>query len=354
MANSRLRADHSDLPGQAEGKPVNAKQSEFRPSNEIFTAPLYFKQSDDVVPYDSYKEPSRHVDLAKETDEVEEKLAKLSLEDVNAMTARRPAKKKVKAKAERDTEDWMFARSRFHEQDAEYGPFTMDAAAHPSGDNAQCKRFCSKKNTFLGTNCKGQTVWCNPPFNRIEQFVKHYQQQKAADASTAGMFVLPQWESSPWWRLVRDWARVRTYPKGTELFTAPAVGQGERRSLGPTRWPVVVLWDPPTTEDTPTDGVDDRVETSYLDDDGDNPDNGAISEEERPTAAEANNVKAARTVSYDPTNRKKLLIVQAQVEGHPARILIDGGAAVDLIDAKFARQHGLPMITGEQLEISLV
>ena len=231
MPNSGLRADHSDLPGQAEGKPVNAKQSEFRPSNEEFAAPLYFKQSQDVVPYDSYKQPSWHVDLGKETELLGEELAKLSLKDVNATTAKPPTKKKKKATAERDTEDWMFARSKFHELNAEFGPFTMDAAAHHSGNNAQCKRFCSKKNTFLGTNCKGQTVWCNPPFEHVEQFVRHYQQQKAADASTAGMFVLPQWENSSWWRLVKDWARVRTYPKGTELFTAPAVVvQGSARA----------------------------------------------------------------------------------------------------------------------------
>ena len=135
----------------------------------------------------------------------------------------------------RDTQDWMFDRKRYHDLNLEYGPFTLDAAANANGDNAQCKQYCSKARSFLDQDCKGQTIWMNPPFDRIEEFLGHYLKQKEADPSIAGMFVLPQWESATWWSKVRDWARVKRYQQGSDLFTAPAVGKtGERRRLGPT------------------------------------------------------------------------------------------------------------------------
>ena len=59
---------------------------------------------------------------------------------------------------QRDTQDWMFDRKRFHELDEEFGPFTMDSAANPSGDNAQCKQFCSSEKSFMDHDCTGQTI----------------------------------------------------------------------------------------------------------------------------------------------------------------------------------------------------
>ena len=143
----------------------------------------------------------------------------------------------------------MFDRQKFHELETKYGPFTLDAAAADDGSNAQCKNFCSPAKSFMNTDCKGQTIWMNPPFDRIDEFLGHYRTEKNKDPSIAGMFILPKWEDAHWWSKVTGWSEVCTYEKGTDIFTAPAEkGQlGGRRHLGPIRWPVVVLWDAPQT-----------------------------------------------------------------------------------------------------------
>jgi hypothetical protein len=93
--------------------------------------------------------------------------------------------------------------------------------------------------------------------------MSHYLQEKAADPSrTTGAFVLPDWPEKPWWKHFSGMKLLRYYPRGTILFTKPASSStsssdlpshATRVRLGPTRWPVVVLWDPPvSTSPTPS------------------------------------------------------------------------------------------------------
>ena len=143
----------------------------------------------------------------------------------------------------------MFAAKAFADIEAEVGPFTLDGCADVKGHNAHKWSFCSKAKSVLERSLAGERVWLNPPFNEsfVEALVRHYQQCKAASpANTAAALVLPLWAHAKWWRLLRGWQWLRHYPRGSNLFSAPAAeAGGQRRDLGGTPWPVVVLWDPP-------------------------------------------------------------------------------------------------------------
>ena len=167
-----------------------------------------------------------------------------------------------------DNEDWMYSRALFLELDQQHGPFTLDAAASADGNNAQCKAFCSAGDSFLEKRLDGETVWANFPYGRLEDFLTHYEAEKARDPRNSGMFVVPKWRSAKWWSKVEHMQLVREHPQGEFIFTAPPQGRSkERRVLGPTPWPVCVFWDPPAAElEPPKVSLDDdpRVETDPL------------------------------------------------------------------------------------------
>ena len=83
----------------------------------------------------------------------------------------------------------------------------------------------------------------------------HYLNEKERDKTISGMLVLPEWKSeTAWWGKVKHMQTVRRHKEDEHLFTAP--DGGKRRNLGPTRWPVVVLWDPTLEETTASDTRD--------------------------------------------------------------------------------------------------
>ena len=246
-----------------------------------------------------------------------------------------------------DSEDWMYARERFMDLDKEYGPFTLDAAASVGGDNAQCKAFCSTGDSFLDKRLDAETIWANFPYGRAEEFLSHYEAEKARDPRNAGMFVLPKWRGASWWSKVERMQLVKEHSKGEQLFTAPPTGRSkERRVLGPAPWPVCVFWDPPAAEELPPRvSLDDdpRVETGPLleeepDDSDQRPHVGLMEhskEEEQPVADDS------PALAKHDDNRNRLLIVRGRIGGQRATILIDGGSQVDLIASRFVEKHRL-------------
>ena len=75
--------------------------------------------------------------------------------------------------------------------------FTLDAACDPAGLNAHCSRFCSSAKSCLKQDLAGETVWMNPPYSKISEFLKHYKACKArAPRTTSAALLLPQWHSA--------------------------------------------------------------------------------------------------------------------------------------------------------------
>ena len=255
---------------------------------------------------------------------------------------RPPKEKTVQVEEERqstrDSEDWMYDRAKFLELNEEYGPFSLDAAASSGGENAQCKRFCSKDDSFLQRQLNGETVWANFPYQRVDEFLGHYLEEKQRDPSIAGMFVLPKWTSTTWWSKVERMQLVKEYPKGEQLFTAPPEdSRGEvRRELGPSPWPVCIFWDPPSVDVQPKTSLadDPRVESHDLDSE-------AAPASNQQTAAAASGVEKDQGAQVGPHSkdphgdlRHRLLIVQGRLNGRKAKFLIDGGSQLDLVDSR--------------------
>ena len=131
--------------------------------------------------------------------------------------------------------------------------FTLDGSADVNGNNAMLSRYCSKLDSILDRDLRGEHLWCNPDFDLIEEILLHFlKAYRNAPGTTSGTFVLPEWKNYPFWRLLKGSRLIARYPSGTRLFTSPdweklrLPGGGhsfeeDRAFRGNTRWPVVVV-----------------------------------------------------------------------------------------------------------------
>ena len=55
--------------------------------------------------------------------------------------------------------------------------------------------------------------------------------------------VVPAWQNARWAPLLRNFRLVKSFPKGSQLFTRPAAKPGQRVEMAPTPWPVNVYRD---------------------------------------------------------------------------------------------------------------
>ena len=312
-----------------------------QPTKNSFTAPAYFKKPTEVKDYQPANSSTAYIASLEETTETES----LSGEDNRSSSAasdddadrsavdlhKQPptsGKKRKEAPAKRnddeqaeavgyDNQDWMFDRGKFHTLNRQYGPFTLDAACSVTGDNAQCKEFCSKENSFLDKQLRGHVVWVNAPYDQAAEFLGHYTEQKKKYPGIAAMFVLPQWESQPWWAFTKGFSRVRRYPKGTQLFTSPGPkGSATRMRRGATNWPVMVFWDPPALDQqnaTLPEEKDDRLEDCSLREENVN----AATRSEATTETGPNG-GAKPALQTRGKLRRRLLVVEGTCNGHAA------------------------------------
>lgn len=113
-----------------------------------------------------------------------------------------------------------------------------------------------------------------------------------------------------------------------------------RISLGPTGWDVVIFWDPPqpaSAKENPEKLDQPPVAGAAASEDGTSTETTA---ESGPT-------------SYDASRRKNLLIVKGRANLQPVTILIDGGAAEDLIDIRCAKKLKTRVQTTQPMEICM-
>ena len=239
-----------------------------------------------------------------------------------------------KRAVERDKEDWMFNPKIFAVLDKQYGPFTVDACADPLGANTQVEgKYYSRENSFLKANVTGQNVWMNPPFQRVEQFLDHYLECKRLEPkTTSGMFVVPKWTASPWWAKVAKMQLVKEYGAGYFLFTAPNETPGlARKSLGHTRWPVAVFWDPPVKETLDhQQGKDTELNVAR--------ECTPYNEQSSPrNQLESTNDSPQVSPSELPMN--ELVVALGKCRGVRAKILIDSGADHNYLSENFAEKN---------------
>ncbi|KAL0021658.1 hypothetical protein WJX77_006738 [Trebouxia sp. C0004] len=150
---------------------------------------------------------------------------------------------KYQLQTQRDTSHWQFSSAMFQHYDTQYGPFQVDATSDNEGRNALCPES-SPANSYTKHTWAGKSIWCNPPFDEVEEvLVQALAGAKMDPENTNTLLVLPDWPDAAWWpRLTRSDAfhRVGYYPTGSHLFTAAPRGQGQCRDMGPIRWGVIM------------------------------------------------------------------------------------------------------------------
>ena len=140
----------------------------------------------------------------------------------------------------------MFDPDLFSSYDLMYGPFDVDACADVQGHDAQCARYWSPEDCYSRHSWAGLKVWCNPPFQEIAMVLDHAIASYYEDPDkTSALLVIPDWSDAKWWPNVVESNLchcVGYYPAGTQLFTAPPVGNGKtRRLMAPTKWGVCMV-----------------------------------------------------------------------------------------------------------------
>ena len=145
-----------------------------------------------------------------------------------------------------DYNDWQLSRTIFLQLNKTYGPFDLDGACDDQGENAHVWDFCSPSRSFLTEDFAGKNVYLNAPFDQLQDFLAHYLRTKMRAPSTRGVFIVPKWRRQPWYRLLKNFTKIREIPAGSQVFTHPvrnpAASPG-RQAEGPTRWPVEVYID---------------------------------------------------------------------------------------------------------------
>ncbi len=94
-------------------------------------------------------------------------------------------------------QDWRTPDHFFNFCAFRFGPFTLDAAA--SRSNRKCKNFFDEHDNGLLQSWDGQTVWCNPPYERGSAkawLSKAYDEMKSNGVKSA--LLLPVNTSTIW------------------------------------------------------------------------------------------------------------------------------------------------------------
>ena len=160
-----------------------------------------------------------------------------------------------------DHSDWMLHRHIFQAlREAVQQHFlpggqdlTLDACADPVGNNAQLDRFCSVVDSVYERDLAGEHTYANPDYSQIDRLLGHFLEAYNREPTrTSGTFVIPEWMSQPWWKLLKGARVIARYPTGSRLFTSPdwrlmQLGDGAfsydpvRADRGPSRWPVLMV-----------------------------------------------------------------------------------------------------------------
>jgi len=126
-----------------------------------------------------------------------------------------------------------------------YGPFDVDACAEPDGENSLCDTFWSRDNSALKQDWKGLNVWCNPPYDNIEAYLRKFlHSYQSSPSNTSAIFILPRWTTASWWPLTDQLLESHTHDIGSDLFLTPDQ-RNDYGKIGPIKWPVTVFTSKP-------------------------------------------------------------------------------------------------------------
>lgn len=113
---------------------------------------------------------------------------------------------------------WSTPQGVYDWADARWGPFDLDACAHES--NAKCDFYYTERDDALVQPWRGR-VWCNPPWNNIDPFVRRAWEQVREGVCRLACFLVPTRTGQGWWiDVVRPYGQV-TLIQGRVPFVPP-------------------------------------------------------------------------------------------------------------------------------------
>lgn len=203
--------------------------------------------------------------------------------------------------------------------------FTVDCAA--SMHNAFYRDFYSETKSFFdaGAELLGRSLWCNPPYRRIEAFVNKFVDLQAMDSRTSMCLVVPCRPEAKWWKTVTKHFKLESViskhwrgPKDAEfkhIFSRPkATGSIEREEVRAPPWDVAVFWSKPAGR---------RVLAGIVE----------------PTIAQLNQSFHNKATKHERV--RGLYVLQGSAEGKSVSTLLDSGAMVNCISSVLVKQLGL-------------
>jgi len=168
----------------------------------------------------------------------------------------------------------------------------------------------------------GHACWICPEFSApaMQSVLQHYFKCKAADpTNTSACFVVPHFLRR-YFTIFNTMSLLKTYTRGTKLFTAPPLPGGtNRRSMGPLKYDCYVFYDSPAPASFPRSAV--HSHPLSIDDDGED--------------------SSLLTIGDGPGF---ILSAYAGTSQVPLRVLIDSGATglfCNYLDKSFADAAGI-------------
>ena len=79
---------------------------------------------------------------------------------------------RYKLQTQRDTSDWQFSPEMFQHYDTFLWSFQVDATCDNEGRNALCPEFWSQANSCTKHTWAGKSIWCNPPFDEVQEVLQ--------------------------------------------------------------------------------------------------------------------------------------------------------------------------------------
>ena len=186
-------------------------------------------------------------------------------------------------------------------------PFTLDGACNKNLDNSHVpSNSCTVDRPFEETHIRGERVFLNGPFDKLDEMLQHYCMEKAESPyDTSGCFVVPKWPKALFNRFLKGMHVLVHYPKGSRIFYAVDKETGKRELMPGIPWDVKVYYDPPKTRIHP------RVQVSI---------------------ATSDNVNAKIRTRLSMRIRK-----HTSIAGSPCIVDLDSGSDLSFISAKAAR-----------------
>ena len=85
-----------------------------------------------------------------------------------------------------NSDEWATPANFFAKLNEEFH-FTLDACA--TAENHKCERYFTEQDDGLTQNWKGETVFCNPPYSKIAQWVKKAWKEGRKEGTTVVLLI---------------------------------------------------------------------------------------------------------------------------------------------------------------------